>query len=105
MTPNSTAGMQPRGVTLLVTVLLLVLLITAVAELATLTSVDSIRVCGRTNTLQHRLAVDSALQLVRAQMASGDHRLQDDLDRFGRVTLDTTLGLSLIHISEPTRPY
>jgi len=84
--------MQPRGVTLLVTVLLLVLLITVVAELAMLTSVDSIRVWGRANTLRHRLAVDSVLQLVRARLASGDHRLQDDLDRLGRVTLETTLG-------------
>ncbi len=90
-TPPVLSSVRRRAFVLLTTLLLLVLLITAAAQLATATSMDSVRVGRRANYLQHRLAVDSMLRLLSAELAASD-RLTTELDRFGRARRATTLG-------------
>ena len=50
-----------------------------------------------------RIALDSGLKLLEAR--NQEAKIQDALERLGRLEEQQEERLSLIHISEPTRPY
>lgn len=91
MTSSARLTYRRSGLALLVTMLTLVLLVTVVSELVTTTSVDAIRTSRRANSLHHRLAVNSMVDLVAMQLESDEH-LTTELDRLGSAAVEATLG-------------
>ena len=85
-----------RGVALIMTLLLVVLLVTSTARLATTTSIEAIHSNRQACTLQHELAVDSTLQMV-ATYLENDELLLQTFDRTGVAHLDFEVGNCVVH--------
>ncbi len=80
-----------RSIALILTLLLVTLLATTTAQLATATSVESIVVARQHNGLQHTLAVDSAMRLIE-RLVVDDASISRDLDAVGSHALDLAVG-------------
>lgn len=84
-----------RGVALLLTMLLLVLLVTIAGELATLTTTQSVIQARSGHTLQHELAVESLVRVLPACLegsGAAPSPLVRDLDADGVASLELNLG-------------
>ena len=91
MTKAEVHGRRRRGFALIITLMLVVLLATTMAQLATVTSVESIRIERRVNTLTHELAADSALRVAAQRLRNGS-AVVSDIDRLGSHVFTMKLG-------------
>lgn len=80
-----------RAVALIITLLLVMLIATTVAQLTTSISVAGLEFRRRSHDIAHRLAVDSALRYL-AQLVKAS-TFQDELDYRGEYIVDLELGM------------
>jgi len=80
-----------RGVALVITLMVVVLLVSVTARLASTAAVEAVRASRRVNTLQHELAVDSLIRAVAGEL-SAEGALAKEFERRGHTQLTCELG-------------